>query len=250
LLGATALQGGLAHATTVSQDLVFGNSGQSIWQSGTGGSLSYDGLLGPSWNNVGGSVGRVKCGFFGCYGAELSLNTSGSAGLAYSFQASSGALTLTFPEKVSFTTPDAGTVAAGAPFTIQATVTPGATITLASGAVSAPSLQTTGPTLAASLSLQAQATLSASARGCIAGCIRGGFNVNPSFSQPLLSLDTAQNTLSVLGNAVTPTNGAFAYTVPGGLATITAKSPVLKAGKIVFSMISFVAASVSVPSRP
>lgn len=227
LLASTALQCGTLRAEVFNQDLVFGNSGQSIWQSGSGGSLSYDGLLGPSWTNAGGSIGGVKCRWYGCYGAEVSINTSGNAGLAYSVQLGAGALTLTFPEKISFTTPDPGTIVSGQAFTIQANVTPAVSITLASGAVSTANLQTTGPSLTASVSLQAQVNLSANARGCVVGCVRGSININPGFTQSLLSLDTTQGTLSVLGSQLPQTNGAWSTTLAGGAATINARVPVL-----------------------
>lgn len=227
LLATTALSSIGVHAETLSQDLVFGASGQSIWQGGSGGSLSYDGLLGPSWSNLGGSVGGVKCRWYGCYGAELSLNTSGNAGLGYSVQLGAGSMTITFPEKITIATPDVGTIASGQSFTIQATVTPATSITLASGAIAAANLQTVGPTLAASLALQAQLNLTANARGCIAGCIRGSVSVSPGFNQSLLAIDSTQGTLTVLGNTVGQTNGTFSYTVPGGIASVTAKVPVL-----------------------
>lgn len=227
LLGAALLNSRVGHAATVSQDLVFSASGQSIWQNGAGGSIDYNGFIGPTWNNVGGSIGGVSCRWYGCYGAEASLNTSGRAGLAYSLQATSGLLSITFPEQVTFSTPDPGAIAAGNAFTITANVTPATTITLQSGGVAKASLVTTGPSVQASLTLQAQATLTAAARGCFAGCIRGSTTVSPSFSQSLLQLDSTAGTLSVLGNAITQTDGGFAYTAPGGVATITARVPVL-----------------------
>jgi hypothetical protein len=107
-------------------------------------------------------------------GAEIGAQTSGKVGLEYSLNVNSGSFGLLYPGVTSITTPTAvqilpggvpGIVTLGTQFTGVSSLP-----TNGSGGTAQATLQVSGPTLQASLRLDAQASAFAGATVCVGVC--------------------------------------------------------------------------------
>lgn len=195
--------------TTFSSDGLFSTSDLSIWASGPAFVLNTGNrFLGTSWN-IGNSAGGVECFLGACVGAKIGAETSGKFGVNYSLNVNSGSFDLLYPGRAFITVPDSttggglgdpGPVTLGTSFqglaSIQTNVSP-----LPTNAT----LQVTGPTLQASLGLDAMFHAFAGAQVCVGVCYGpalGPIDFNGSKTIASINKDNS-GTLTVLDRTVT-----------------------------------------------
>ena len=163
-----------------------------------------------------------------CAGVEIGAQTTGKVGVDYSLKVNSGSFDLLYPGATSITTPSAvaimanglpGVVTLGTQFTGLSSLP-----TNGSGGTAQATLQVTGPTLQASVRLEAQASAFAGAEVCVGLCY--GPALGPySFdgSQDLLKVNPNNDgTLTVLGTTVSANQNVSAL---GGLVNASIQLP-------------------------
>jgi hypothetical protein len=208
ILSAAALATAVsARAQTFSSDALFSTSGQSIWASGPAFTLDTGNqFLGASWD-VGKTVGDVECFLGACAGAQVGAQTTGKFGVDYSLTVNSGSFGLLYPGRTTITVPNIvsgdplnlGPVTLGTGFhgldSIQTSRSPLPTIA---------TLQVTGPTLQASLGLDASFHAFAGAQVCVVACVGPALGpIDFNGSQSIASINQGNSgKLTVLGQTV------------------------------------------------
>ena len=93
---------GAAYPQTYSNQLPFRETGASAWGTGAS-SITASYFLGPTWD-TGGTVSKGVSAdilFLGTFGAQVSANTQGKAGLNFSATASAGSVNINYPVQVT-----------------------------------------------------------------------------------------------------------------------------------------------------
>lgn len=212
---------------------IFSAQKLSVWNSGPAFALDTGSqFLGEQWN-VGDTVGGIDtvCVVFACakIGAEIGAQTTGKLGLDYALKVNSGSFDVLYPGVSSITVPSAVPVMVGG---LPGVVTLGTQFggvaslpTNSSGGVAASTLQVTGPTLQASVRLEAQASAFAGATVCVVvGCVGPAFGpYNFDGSQDLLKINPNNDgSLTVLGTTVNANQNVSAL---GGLVNASIRLP-------------------------
>jgi hypothetical protein len=234
-----------AHANLIEAKLVFNATGQSQWTSGAAVDFSTDGnrFLGIPGFEEGKTIGKIyeACVLGACVkgGAELGLKVNGRAGLNYDIKINNGSLTVTLPQRVSFSVPDALTIKQGGAFDIVSTLIPTTELTIYSdnlinplypergrSRIIDPRLQTTGPTVQALVSAEIEAHIKAVAQYCAGYCVGPNLDEGINQTQELLALNHNGNRqLRVLGAQVF--SAETRQTVNEGSLVLTAQLPTL-----------------------
>lgn len=209
-----------AGALTVTENLLFSTTGQSQWRSGPAGIFSTGGsrFVGVPGFSEGFHIGGVKCLLFACAGAEIGFSVGGKAGINYDVKIDSGSLSISFPQRVSFSLPDPGAVKVGKRVNITSTLIPATTVSFT------PFMQTTGPTAQALVGMELQAGLQAVARVCIGACYGPNLDVGVNKSQELLAFNyNNDGQFRVLGEI----QGAASGAVNKGALNLSVQQPIL-----------------------
>ena len=230
-----------ARAATITDKLVFNAVNQSQWTTGDALAFSTDGgrFLGVPGFNEGNSIGRIRelCPPIGpCarFGAKLGLTVSGRAGLNYDVKINSGSVSVTLPQVVIYSVPDALAIKQGGAFDIVSTLVPTTTLTIFSdrlninghsnNTVVRPFMQTTGPTAEALVGMEVKANIEAIAQACVVTCIGPSLNEGVDQTQELLALNhNGDRQLRVLGEPVV--SAETRQTVGDGSLIVTAQLP-------------------------
>lgn len=224
LLLGTALLGCVAalpaYAATSSTSGTFTSTNQSEWSSDSATVLNYNSpLLGPSFS-ADPSIGGITC--VGCgvpivpdtyWGAEASLDLSGSIGLQVNASLDSGSVNANVPFSATISAPN------------QLINTGHTTFTPTGGVyLGASQLQVLAPTAQASVNLVASLDAGGSVKICSGGCFvdTSGTIVNGSTSIPLLAFNAGNSgTTQILGQ----TTGSLSGTAGFGLLNYSVQGP-------------------------
>jgi hypothetical protein len=224
--GAVAQVSGPAAAQSFSSEGVFSTSGRSIWTGG--GALGFDTgpqFLGTSWN-LGPTFGHIDCFLGACGGVEIGAHTDGQFGVDYSLAVNSGSFGLLYPGQTTIIVPT--TIVSGSPDT-PGPVTIGtgfqglSSIQTISRSIPA-TLQVTGPTVQASLGLDAHFNAFAGAEVCIVACFGPAFGpYTIDKSQQIASINQGNSgRLTVLGTTVSAHQN---FSALGGLLNASVNLP-------------------------
>ena len=232
-----------AIAATITDKLVFNAVNQSQWT--TGDALAFDThggrFLGVPGFSGGDSIGRIdeECdplgvGLCARFGAKLGLTVSGRAGLNYDVKVNSGSVSVTLPQVVIYSVPDALAIKRGGAFDIVSTLVPTTTLTIFSdrlninghsnNTIVRPFMQTTGPTAEALVGMEVKGNIEAIAQGCFVTCIGPNLNKGVDQTQELLALNhNGDRQLRVLGEPVV--SAETRQTLGDGALVVSAQIP-------------------------
>ncbi|MBI3664314.1 MAG: PEP-CTERM sorting domain-containing protein [Acidobacteria bacterium] len=207
-LALMAPQPARADGATTTISGTFGVSGAGLWGSQNS-TLNFQNFYGPSWNTGFTSGPGVGCGFFGCFGSQLSMSTSGQLGVNVGLSATAGAMSATVPASVGLGFP---------------TIVPHgqqANITINPAQFGLGVMNTTSPSLQAYTDLVIQAQLSASLQVCAFGCFInvGGQLVNINSVNQLASFNRNGNGLVQVVGISAPVIGQ-PIIIPGVLGSV------------------------------
>lgn len=233
-----------ASARILDDRLLFTNTGQSQWTSGAAAEFNTHGpqFVGVSAPKLGDSIGEIdeECilGICERTGFKVGLTGNVRAGLNYDVTISSGSLSITLPQHVTYSVPDAFAVKQGGVFNIVTKLVPTTTYLIYPDRISAtghigptvvkPSLQTTGPTAQLLVSSELGAGFQAIAQACfVVYCLGPNLELGiPPTSQELLAVNhNGDRQIRVLGNVVA--NAQTAHSFDDGNVVVTAQLPTL-----------------------
>ena len=209
-----------AGAGIITENLLFNTSGQNQWSSGPADNFSTGGsrFVGVPGFSEGFHLGGGECLLLACAGAEIGFSVGGKAGINYDVKIDSGSLSISFPQRVSFSLPDPGAVKVGKRVNITSALIPATTVSFT------PFMQTVGPTAQALVEMQLQANLQAVARVCTGFCFGPDLNVGVNESQELLAFNfNNDGEFRVLGEI----QGAASGTLNKGALNLSVQQPIL-----------------------
>src|SRR5215467_4214546 len=218
-----------AEAQTFSTNGLFSSSGLSIWANGSAFVVDTGNqFLGTSWD-IGKTAGGVDCFLGACFGAQIGAQTSGKFGLDYSLGVNSGSFGVLYPATATITVPNVitGTPTSPGPVTISSNFQGLTSIqTNISPLPINARLQVTGPTLQASLGLDASFHGFAGAQVCVGVCVGPALGpIDFNASQSIASINQGNSgQLTVLGQTVSAHQN---FSGLGGLINVSANLPKL-----------------------
>jgi PEP-CTERM motif-containing protein len=196
-----------AGAQTFSTNGLFSTSDRSIWANGPAFVVDTGNqFLGTSWD-IGKTVGGVDCFLGACFGAQIGAQTSGKFGLDYALRVNSGSFGLLYPGTATITVPTVitGTPTSPGPVTIGSNFQGLTSIQTNTSPVPINArLQVTGPTLQASLGVDALFHGFAGAEVCVGVCVGPALGpIDFNASQSIASINQGNSgQLTVLGQTV------------------------------------------------
>ena len=178
------------HGSTLTADVAFQTSGQSMWGPGAAQTFDYSRTLFNQNFDVSGHVGGVSKNFFGRFGAELGAHVSGNVGLGFESHFTTGDVSVNVPVHYSLTLPDSNTISPGGTFQISSSYD------LLGG-----DIETRSPQGGWGVYLNANVNAGINGRACVFGCVSGSASKDFSVHQRLLGVDQNSHDLSFTGPA-------------------------------------------------